>query len=269
MALPSAGASASRDTVVRVAATAEELGLHSAWVPEHLLVSVEAAESYGRVLDPFAVLAFLAARTERLALGTSIVLLPLHHPVHVAKQAATLQELSGGRFRLGIGIGWHEPEFRMLGFGFDDRGRRADEGIRLIQAVWRGERDFRGGHWSFAGGHFAPLPDPIPELWIGGTSERSIRRARELGDVWHPNQPDPGLVRRAKELWPEGRVVPRAGPGLLEGDAEETAARFRELVGAGAGGLVLRFGTEAEETIAAIRRFAREIAPRLAEAPIA
>lgn len=269
VALPNFGRAASRAAVARVAEAAEENGLDSAWVSEHLLVSEEAAEGYGSVLDPYAVLAFVAARTERLALGTSITLLPLHHPVHVAGQAATLQELSGGRFRLGIGVGWHEPEFRMLGYGFDDRGRRADEGIRLIRALWAGETDFRGEFWSFEGGHFGPRPERPPEIWIGGSSMRSLRRARELGDVWHPNDPDPNLVRRAKEVWAEGRVVPRGREQLLEGEPEDAAARLRELFGAGAGGIVLRFGPDPEAMVAGIRRYAREIAPRLAEAPIA
>jgi probable F420-dependent oxidoreductase len=258
VALPSAGARASRDAVVQVAEAAEELGLDSAWVPEHLLVSPEAGAAYGRVLDPFAVLAYLAARTQRLRLGTSVMLLPLHHPVHVAKQAATLQELSGGRFRLGIGVGWHAPEFEMLGVGFDDRGRRADEGLRLIKALWAGERSFRGRYWSFEDAYFGPLPESAPEIWIGGTSDRSIRRAREHGDVWHPNDTDPALVRRAKELWPEGRVVPRAGTQLLEGDPQANVKRLRE---AGAEGVVVRFGSEPDEMIQNMRRFIGELRP--------
>jgi probable F420-dependent oxidoreductase len=258
VALPSAGGHASREAVVKVAQAAEELGLDSTWVPEHLLVSAEAGERYGRVLDPLAVLAYVAARTERLRLGTSVVLLPLHHPVHVAKQAATLQELSGGRFRLGIGVGWHAPEFGMLGLDFHDRGRRADEALRLIKSLWAGERSFRGRYWSFEGGYFAPLPEPTPEIWIGGTSERSIRRARDYGDVWHPNDTDPALLRRAKELWPEGRVVPRAGAQLLEGDPSANVERLRE---AGADGLVVRFGAEPDEMIENMRRFLREVRP--------
>jgi hypothetical protein len=100
------------------------------------------------------------------------------------------------------------------------------------------------------------LPDPAPEIWIGGTSDRSIRRAREHGEVWHPNNTDPALVRRAKELWPEGRVVPRAGPQLLEGDPQGNVERLRE---AGADGVVVRFGAEPDEMVENMRRFVSEV----------
>jgi alkanesulfonate monooxygenase SsuD/methylene tetrahydromethanopterin reductase-like flavin-dependent oxidoreductase (luciferase family) len=94
--------------------------------------------------------------------------LPLHHPIHLAKQTATLQELSGGRLILGVGVGYYEPEFRLLGQSFEDRGRRTDEALRLLPAVWAGERDFRGEYWSFENVPFSPLPEPAPEVWLAG-----------------------------------------------------------------------------------------------------
>jgi alkanesulfonate monooxygenase SsuD/methylene tetrahydromethanopterin reductase-like flavin-dependent oxidoreductase (luciferase family) len=124
---------------------------------------------------------------------------------------------------------------------FRGRGRRTDESLRLVRALWAGERSFAGEHWSFEDATFAPLPGPPPELWVGGSSGRAIRRARELGDLWHPSRrSDPEHVRRIKERHPELRVVPRTRPELvdafLEAGAEgavvtvEDEAAMRELV---------------------------------------
>ena len=163
--------------------------------------------------------------TERIGLGTSIVLVPLHNPMHLAKEVATLQELSGGRFTLGVGMGWHKDEFDFMGVEFKGRGQRADEAIRLMRALWKGERDFEGEYWSFHDATSEPHPSPQPEIWVGGSSERAIRRALELGDVWHPSRgSDPEHVRRVKERHPELRVIPRTSPenveAMLEAGAE-------------------------------------------------
>ena len=106
--LPNYGAAASVDGIRRLAETAEELGFHSVWTTEHIIVGPEGVDPYGRVYDPLVTLAWITGWTERIGLGTSIVLVPLHHPIHLAKEVATLQELSGGRFTLGVGMGWHE-----------------------------------------------------------------------------------------------------------------------------------------------------------------
>ena len=222
--LPNFGDQSSPGRIREVAEAAEELGFDSVWATEHILVGPDAVDPYGRVYAPLVTLAWLAGITERVALGTSIVLAPLHHPMHLAKEAATLQELSGGRLKLGLGMGWHEDEFRFLGEEFRGRGRRADEGIRLMRALWRGERSFAGDQWSFSNGTFAPLPDPEPELWFGGSSERSIRRAREHDGVWHPSRgSDPGHVRSVKERYLELRVVPRTSAEMVDAFVEAGA----------------------------------------------
>jgi alkanesulfonate monooxygenase SsuD/methylene tetrahydromethanopterin reductase-like flavin-dependent oxidoreductase (luciferase family) len=118
--------------------------------------------------------------------GTSIVLVPLHNPLHLAKEVATLQELSGGRFTLGVGMGWHRHEFDFMGVEFKGRGRRADEAIRLMRALWSGERDFEGEFRSFHDATSEPHPSPYPEIWVGGSSECAIRRALEWGTLGIP-----------------------------------------------------------------------------------
>jgi probable F420-dependent oxidoreductase len=222
--LPNFGEGSTPEGIRRMAEAAEELGIDSVWATEHIIVGPEAVKPYGRVYDPLVVLAWVAGFTERIGLGTSIVLLPLHHPIRLAKEVATLQELSAGRMRLGVGVGWHEDEFRFMGYEFRGRGRRADEALRLMRALWRGERTFRGEHWLFEDATFAPLPEPQPELWVGGGSERAIRRARELGDVWHPSRSvGPEAVHRVKERYRELRVVPRTRADQVEAFLEAGA----------------------------------------------
>ena len=219
--LPNFGEGSTPDAIRRIAEAAEEHGLDSVWTTEHLIVGPEGVDPYGRVYDPFVVLGWIAGWTERVALGTSITLVPLHHPVRLAKEAATLQEISDGRLRLGVGVGWHEDEFRFLGVPFRGRDRRADEALRLMQALWRGESSFDGELWSFSGATFAPLPSPEPELWVGGSSRAALRRALELGDVWHPSRrSDAEHVRRVKAEHPDLRVVPRTRVELVDGFLE-------------------------------------------------
>ena len=224
--LPNYGEGSTPDGIRRVAEAAEELGFDSVWATEHVLVGPEAVDPYGRVYAPLATLAWIAGWTERIRFGTSIMLVPLHHPVHIAKETATLQELSGGRFlALGVGMGWHRDEFDLMGFRFEGRGRRGDEAIRRIKALWTGEHD----------GTSDPKPSPVPEIWVGGSSERALRRVRELGDVWHPSRGSSAEhVRAVKERFPELRVVPRTRPELVDA-----------MIDAGAEGAVVTFQNDA------------------------
>jgi probable F420-dependent oxidoreductase len=205
--LPSGSDDFSRERIVRVAELARELGYQHVWAGEHLVADSATADR-GRSLDPFVSLAWVAGRVEGIEIGTSIVLLPMHHPFQVAREAATLQLLSEGRFNLGIGVGWNEAEFLLAGYGFRDRGDRADEALCVIEMLWSGGTSFQGEFWSFDDAFFYPRPDPPPQIWIGGNSPRALARTRRHGDVWHPN----GLPEKAfaslKDGW-GGRIAPR------------------------------------------------------------
>jgi probable F420-dependent oxidoreductase len=240
--LPNFGEGSSPDEIRRVAEAAEELGFDSVWATEHFIVGPDAADPYGRGYDTFVTLGWIAGWTMRVALGTSIALVPLRNPIHLAKEAATLQEVSGGRLRLGVGMGWYEPEFRMMDVPFRGRGRRGNEAIELMKALWQGETSFRGAHWSFEDAVFTPLPRPLPEIWVGGSSARAVRRALELGDVWHPSRgSDPDHVRSVKERHPDLRIVPRTRTELVDAHLD-----------AGAEGVVVTLADEA-----AMREFVR------------
>jgi len=233
--LPNYGKGSSPDAVRRTTEAAEELGFDSIWTTEHIIVGREGVDPYGRVYDPLVTLGWIAGWTQRIGLGTSIVLVPLHNPMHLAKQVATLQELSGGRFTLGVGMGWHKDEFDFMGVEFEGRGRRADEAIRLMRALWKGEQDFEGQYWSFNDATSEPHPSPLPEIWVGGSSDRAVRRARELGDAWHPSRgSNADHVRRIKEQYPDLRAIPRTSPEQVEA-----------MLDAGAEGAVIQFPDEA------------------------
>ena len=243
--LPNYGNESSPERIRRSAEAAEELGFDSVWATEHVIVGPEkAADPYRRVYDPLVTLGWIAGWTDRIGLGTSILLLPLHNPFNVAKKVATLQELSGGRVTLGVGVGWHRDEFDFMGVEFEGRGRRADESIRLVRALWRGEPEFEGRYWSYRNASFEPLPAVEPEIWVGGSSAPAIRRAHELGDVWHPSRgSNPDHVRAVKQEYPDLRVIPRTSPKYADA-----------MLDAGAEGVVVSFDDEA-----AMRDFARRI----------
>jgi probable F420-dependent oxidoreductase len=240
--LPNFGSESSPARIRAFADAAEELGFHSVWATEHIVVGPEAVDPYGRVYDPLVTLGWIAGSTGRVRLGTSVVIVPLHNPFQLAKEVATLQDLSAGRVTLGVGMGWHRDEFEFMGVPFEWRGRRGDEAIRLMRALWRGEPSFEGRYWSYRTATAEPHPSPLPEIWVGGSSDRAVRRARELGDAWHPARgSDAAHVRRVKQQHPDLRVVPRTSPQHVEA-----------MLQAGADGAVINFPDEA-----AMREFAR------------
>lgn len=139
------------------------------------------------ILEALMLLATVAAVTERVGLSTEVLVLPQRQPVLVAKQISTLDTLSGGRVRLGVGIGWQEAEYVALDVPFRERGKRMDEAIRLMRAYWADESvDFDGAYYSSPSIAMEPKPPQGGSLpiWIGGGSEAALRRVANLGDGW-------------------------------------------------------------------------------------
>jgi probable F420-dependent oxidoreductase len=205
--LPHIGRKAGPEAIRRAAVQAEELGLADVWASEHIIVPKGAAYPPSPIFyDPVLTLTWAAACTGRIGLGTSVLVLPMRHPLPLAKELATLQCLSQGRLILGAGVGWLAAEFAALGVPFAERGRRMDEGIAMMRAVWSNDPvSFPARHISAAIDEMRMLPHPaapIP-IWIGGSSEPALRRALKLGEGWHgsrllPEQAKP-IVRRLRE----------------------------------------------------------------------
>jgi probable F420-dependent oxidoreductase len=180
---------------------ADQVGFESLLAVEHVAVPVGYESRYpysdtGRMPlpeacelpDPLDLLAWLAARTQRLRLGTGILVLPEHHPLQLAKRCATIDRLSGGRLFLGVGVGWMREEVAALGIDPDERGSRTDEGIEALRVIWReDEPSFAGRHFAFGPVRSQPKPvqSTIPIL-VGGHSPAAARRAGRLGDGFFP-----------------------------------------------------------------------------------
>lgn len=185
-----------------LAESAEELGFDSLWTVEHVVVPTDYESEYpysssGKmpggelpIPDPLVWLSYVAGITSRLKLGTGVLILPQRNPVYLAKEAATLDVLSGGRVMLGVGVGWLREEFAAVGVGFEDRGARTDEHIEALRALWRNEvSSFEGSAVSFSEVISSPKParGDIPII-VGGHSEVAARRAGRLGDGFFPNR---------------------------------------------------------------------------------
>ena len=196
--------------LLAVAQAADTLGYHHLTCSEHIAIPVRAAQVRGgRYWDPVATFGFLAAATERISLTAYVVVLPYHHPLAIVKRYATVDELSGGRLVLGVGVGTLRREFDLLGAPFEGRGERSDDAIRALRASFgRPEPEYAGSHYQFSGMVVDPCgPRQDVPIWVGGSTARSLRRAVELGDGWIPFgiQPDElgRMIARARdtEAW--------------------------------------------------------------------
>ena len=177
--------------LVGLASRAEELGFDSVWVHDHVFNVGHVFDRIGGkpYYEPLTLLSFVAARTRRVRLGTSVLVLPYHNPIRLAKTAATLDVLSGGRLILGVGVGLIEKEIRAMGSPFAERGAFTDEAIAVMRSLWtEDEPSFDGKYSRFAGMKFSPKPLQKPSIpvVIGGVSRAAIRRAARLGDGWQP-----------------------------------------------------------------------------------
>src|SRR5258708_4572715 len=177
-------------TAARVARLAESVGFDSLWAGEHVVlpdprVAPSPMEPTEPILDPLVALAFLAAHTERVLLGTGIVILPQRNPLVLAKQVASLDALSGGRLVLGIGVGYLEPELTALGVPYSERRARTDEYMAAMRSIWYEDRPaFEGRFVRFSGLQARPRPGPLPVV-VGGRTPGAFRRSVEQGHGWY------------------------------------------------------------------------------------
>jgi probable F420-dependent oxidoreductase len=190
--------------VLAMGPLAEALGYDSVWVMDHLLNSGYIRERLDDrpYYHPLATLSYLAATTKRVSLGTSVLVLPYHNPVELAKYAATLDQMSGGRVILGVGAGAMTEEFDALGVPFKQRGALTNESMAIMKELWTSaDPKYHSERWSLAGFKFAPKPvqQPAIPLWVGGASPGAMRRAATLGDGWHPTGMTPEDFRAGRE----------------------------------------------------------------------
>jgi probable F420-dependent oxidoreductase len=186
---PVSGAWATPDGLGRFAALAETAGYGSLWTFQRLLVPEGSAMDpvYHSVLDPMVALGYAAAVTERIRLGVAVVNMPYLSPAYLAKQAASVDVLSGGRLDLGLGLGWMPEEFALTGATMAGRGARTAEYIDVLRRLWAGGvAEFEGEYYTIPAGRVAPLPvqRPGPPILLGGLAPRALRRAGQLSDGW-------------------------------------------------------------------------------------
>ncbi|MFI5587787.1 TIGR03619 family F420-dependent LLM class oxidoreductase [Amycolatopsis sp. NPDC051758] len=239
-----------------LARRAEDLGYHAAWLPDHLIPPGAYGEVFGGVYEPLVTLAHIAARTDRIRLGTSVLVVPLREPYALAKQVATLDRLSGRRLDLGVGAGWNEPEFAEVGADFRTRGRRTDEILDLLAELFRTGR-------GPGGGYFEPRPaGPVPII-VGGNSDAGLRRAARIGAGWMSAGLSPAeFGERAEKLTGmtngrETRVTARME--WHGGDLGAAKTRFEAYILAGADAVAVHFGP-AEDYEQRMTTFAEAVA---------
>jgi len=202
---------AARDQV-RVAQAAERLGFDSVWVHDHIVMPMRIRARYpynesGRagfawrqdIFDPLAMMAAVAAVTQRVEIGTSVLIVPYRSPVLLARMVATIDQIARGRVRLGVGVGWMREEFEALGIGdwYPVRGRVTDEWLAICKLLWTAEKpaDFAGRFAAFSG--IATFPKPVNgtiPLWVGGWGDVAARRVARLGDGYQTISSSPAEV---------------------------------------------------------------------------
>ena len=218
------GPGATPDSLARWGQLAEALGYHLLMVSDHVAITPDVQAQYpAPFYDPFVTLAWLAGSTRKAELGTTVVVLPYRHPLQVASMAENIDRLSGGRFILGVGVGWAKQEFAALGVPFEKRGAMTDDYLAAIRALWTGDvTSHEGPFVSFEDVRTAPGPvrAPRPPIWVGGSSEAGLRRAVRYGDGWHPINVridwlrEVGLPRLQEFARKEGKPVPSLCPRI-------------------------------------------------------
>ena len=297
--LPLFGPSATRGNLLTFAREMERLGYESLWASDHIVVPHAISSRYpynatgtfplppdATFLEPLTALGMVAAVTERVRLGTTVLVLPHRHPVLAAKALATLDHLSGGRVILGAGVGWMREEIELLGAPFDERGAWSDEAIRVMRACWRDERT-RFHCRFFAVPDVGCFPKPVSgdiPIWMGGHARPALRRIVALANGWHAAFPtaeglEAGLRELREECARQGRrfeeltITLRAGLALrssaggadrkaLQGTREEIVGDLKRYQALGVSHVLMEASyRDPEQMIRTFETFARDIRP--------
>ena len=302
--LPVSGRAASRKTLMQAAQQAEWLGYDSVWAADRLVMpwKIETTYPYSKeatfivppdrpFFDTLTCLAFLAGCTEKIQLGMSVMVLPYRHPLHWAKIATTIDQLSMGRLILGVGVGWMEEEFTAMNAPFKERGKVSDEQLTLLKQLWSEEHiSFHGRYYNVDDIAFNPKPYQKPRLpiWVGGEGKHAQRRAAIFGDAWFPyfvritpNELAAGFENVRSEARKAGRkpeevqlacclpieITANAGAPIenyLKGSIDQVTERLMEFMDVGVVHIGLQFMIpHYPERQEQIERFAREALPTL------
>jgi probable F420-dependent oxidoreductase len=237
LSLPNNQGVAHVSELVKIAQVAEAAGFASVWTSEHLFHTGYVAERLGDkpYHEALTVLTAVAAQTTTVRLGTSVLVLPWHHPVRLAKTLASLDDLSSGRVVLGVGVAIAEDEYANLGADFVRRGAIADEILQAMKELWTADLpSFAGPTISFDGLRFSPKPvqQPHPPILVGGNSPAALRRVVEHGTGWHPLGVSPNDVGAGVErIGPDFPVLPRLQVRFMDAPWDRPIEQRRTLSG--------------------------------------
>ena len=303
---PNRGVMATPEHLVRFGQQAEALGFETIWTSDHIVVPTAVRSPYpyhptGQMpfiptepyLEPLIVMTYLAASTQRIRLGTSVLILPYRNPIFTAKALATLDVLSRGRITLGVGVGWMEEEFKALGLEtYARRGAYSDECIRIFRTLWTEDNPaFQGEFHQFADIKCEPKPVQVGgiPIWVGGHTPQAIRRAARLGNGWQPivQRPPADLppdelrqniaalreIAEASGRDPQSisialgasvQFTDQASTGMFSGSPEQIAEGMRRYQDVGVQDFRLDFPTASPDgMLQAMERFAAEVRPQV------
>lgn len=275
VAVPHMGPHVSAAGLVRLARVAEELEFHSAWFSDHIIIPVDYDRRYpyhsegefpltheSNWMDCLTTLTYIAGITERIKLGTSVLVVPYRHPVILGKQVSAIQYLSGGRFIFGAGGGWMQTEFDTFGVPYKERGRRLDECLDLITAMCSSSpAEYHGQYYDLPPAGVKPVPDSPPEIWIGGETDVALRRASRF-QGWQSYQGTPEHIKKSGAKLPDHVTVSvrrRLNPNAMTESVEELA----QLRDAGADHVVVEVWADIDTVEETWRRLAKEFAANL------
>lgn len=285
--LPNYGPQATRYSILDSTLSAEKNGFDSVWLTDHLALPEGDAGVFGHIYESITTMSFLAASTRKIKIGLSTLVLPQRNPIEIAKSLATLDNLSGGRLIISVGVGWSKGEYKNLGYDFHNRGKRMNEAIKILRTCWRGQQNvsFHGEFYRFDEMVFSPTPVQPggPPLWIAGDSKIALSRAIGLGDGWHPNGRSATILKETlkdvqsiTQLRPFsiavrlgirlGNHLEQAQPDIISGSDQQIIQQLKEYQIAGMNYAILHFRVNSQsEREKAFTLFMNEIAPAFAE----